>query len=211
MAKRTCIEVDCGGVVFARSACQMHYMRALRSGAIDMYPLARKPHEVDPARPTRCAHCGDEFESRRRSRANGGAWIRCCSKSCARRLAMAEGTHQFQTASRYGTWTAGGDAERERDRGERSRRRRRARLADAASEPYTTVEIADRDGGRCGVCRRKVRLDLEWPHPRSASVDHIVPLSRGGDDTKSNVRLAHLRCNISQGNRVEWGQQLLIG
>lgn len=158
--------------------------------------------------PAECGACARPFESRLRS---DGRWVQTCTKSCAQRLRLVQGEHAWQKAPRYGAWTDGGDPSRDVLRGERSRRARRARKRRVESEPYTTMEIAERDGWRCGVCRRKVRSDLEWPHPRSASVDHIVPLSRGGDDTRANVRLAHLRCNLSLGNRTEWGQQLLIG
>lgn len=79
------------------------------------------------------------------------------------------------------------------------------------SEPYTTAEIAARDGYRCGLCHRKVNMTLRRPSMRSASIDHIVPLSRGGDDTKVNVQLAHLDCNIKKSNAVEYAQPLLIG
>lgn len=101
--------------------------------------------------------------------------------------------------------------ERQRRKAEASRRRRRARIAGAEREPYTTAEIAERDGYRCWLCNRKVNMSLAYPHPRSASIDHIVPLSRGGEDTKVNVRLAHLGENIARSNRAEWEQQLLIG
>lgn len=30
----------------------------------------------------------------------------------------------------------------------------------------------------------------------SASLDHVVPLSKGGDHTRSNSVVAHLICNI---------------
>ena len=46
-------------------------------------------------------------------------------------------------------------------------------------------------------------MRLHWPDRRSPSVDHVVPLSRGGDDTLANVKLSHLTCNLSKGNRVE--------
>ncbi len=155
-----------------------------------------------------CEFCGESFEPKRRG---AGRWTATCSKSCAAKLHLKNGEHAWQVAPRYGVWTDGGDPERERDRYRRRDYRRRMRLAQVEAEPYTAAEIFERDGWRCGECRRTVRADLAWPHPRSASVDHIVPLSLGGEDTRANVRLAHLDCNTRRGNRVEWGQQLLIG
>ncbi|MCK4625025.1 MAG: HNH endonuclease [Phycisphaerae bacterium] len=51
---------------------------------------------------------------------------------------------------------------------------------------------------------------LKYPHRRSASLDHIVPISQGGHHTRKNVQLAHLGCNIQK--RASRGHQLrLIG
>jgi 5-methylcytosine-specific restriction endonuclease McrA len=89
--------------------------------------------------------------------------------------------------------------------------RRRARKAGSTVEKFTSREIFERDGWRCGICRRKVNADLRWPDPLSASLDHIVPLSLDGGHTRANVRLAHLDCNVKRGNRIESEQLALIG
>jgi len=77
-------------------------------------------------------------------------------------------------------------------------RRRRALKTGARSEPYTSNEIADRDGWVCQICRRRIGRTLKWPHPRSLSIDHIVPLSKGGDDVRRNIQATHLGCNVSK-------------
>ena len=97
--------------------------------------------------------------------------------------------------------------------GQRSVRARRARKLAIASEPYTTSEIGDRDDWRCLLCGKPVSKAIRFPDGGAPSVDHIVPLSRGGTDLRSNVQLAHLRCNLSKHNRtLPQGEQLrLIG
>jgi hypothetical protein len=55
--------------------------------------------------------------------------------------------------------------------------------------------VVERDRHRCGICGTRVDPLLEYPDPMSASIDHIVPLSRGGTHTYDNVQLAHLKCN----------------
>lgn len=72
---------------------------------------------------------------------------------------------------------------------------RRARRLGLAHEDYDRNAIFERDDWTCGICGNVIDARLEWPHPLSASLDHILPLSRGGPDTASNVQAAHLRCN----------------
>lgn len=77
-------------------------------------------------------------------------------------------------------------------------------MAATASEgPVLLAEIAERDGWRCQIpaCLLPVDPKLSWPDVMSASLDHVLPLSRGGAHTPANVRLAHLRCNTARGNR----------
>lgn len=48
----------------------------------------------------------------------------------------------------------------------------------------------------CGICGRPVDFDKVFPNPWSATVDHIIPVSKGGNPTElENMQLAHLQCN----------------
>ncbi|MDO5533218.1 MAG: HNH endonuclease signature motif containing protein [Propionibacteriaceae bacterium] len=67
-------------------------------------------------------------------------------------------------------------------------------------EPYTYNEIAERDGWECQLCALPVDSAFTYPNPRAGSIDHAVPLSLGGPDTRENVQLAHLACNWQKGN-----------
>lgn len=81
--------------------------------------------------------------------------------------------------------------------------RRRALLLEASTgEPVILAEIAERDAWVCGLCKLPVDATLAYPDPMSKSLDHIVPLTRGGAHDPSNAQLAHLRCNVSKGNRA---------
>lgn len=71
----------------------------------------------------------------------------------------------------------------------------------AQYEPINRLDIFERDGWLCQLCDRPINPDLKWPNPDSASIDHIVPLARGGDHAVSNVWSAHLGCNASKGAR----------
>jgi 5-methylcytosine-specific restriction endonuclease McrA len=80
--------------------------------------------------------------------------------------------------------------------------RRRALKRGADAEQITNVEVFERDGWVCGLCFEPVDRAVLWPDPLSASLDHILPLSRGGSHTLANVQLAHLGCNVEKGARV---------
>jgi 5-methylcytosine-specific restriction endonuclease McrA len=63
-------------------------------------------------------------------------------------------------------------------------------------------EIIERDGLDCHLCGRPVDMDLAWPHRDSKSVDHVIPLSRGGEHVLANCALAHMGCNSSKGAKL---------
>ena len=88
-------------------------------------------------------------------------------------------------------------------RREQDRRRRDQMRAAGPAESFTKTEIGDRDGWICGICQDTTRLVDPGPgSPRalSPSIDHVVPLSRGGQHARANVRIAHLWCNVEKNN-----------
>ena len=48
----------------------------------------------------------------------------------------------------------------------------------------------------CGICGRPVDFKQVFPDPYSATLDHIIPVQKGGDPASlENLQLAHLQCN----------------
>lgn len=48
----------------------------------------------------------------------------------------------------------------------------------------------------CGICGKPVDKSLKWPHPMSPTVDHIIPINKGGHPSDiDNLQLAHWCCN----------------
>lgn len=72
---------------------------------------------------------------------------------------------------------------------------RRAQTAGEGAEKISFYRVFQRDGGLCGICHESVDPRLEYPDPLSGSLDHIIPLSRGGKHVLANVQLAHFTCN----------------
>ena len=90
-------------------------------------------------------------------------------------------------------------------------RRRRARQRQATVVVFDEHAIFERDGWRCHLCGGRIDRRTKFPHPRSASLDHVVPLARGGGHSPNNLRCAHLGCNSRKGDRAVGEQLLLIG
>ncbi|WP_328382937.1 HNH endonuclease [Micromonospora zamorensis] len=83
------------------------------------------------------------------------------------------------------------------DKAAANARRWRAAKAAAYSEPYTRAEVWAKSGGVCGICDHEILA-----HHGAWHIDHIMPLSRGGDDTLANVQASHAPCNLAKGNRI---------
>lgn len=84
--------------------------------------------------------------------------------------------------------------ERRLEAARRSKYKRRAALLSKVIETVDRDLIFVRDHGTCGICHKRVGQ-------KEISLDHIVPLSRGGDHSYQNIQLAHLICNKSRNNR----------
>jgi len=42
------------------------------------------------------------------------------------------------------------------------------------------------------------------PHPKAPTIDHVIPLSKGGTHEPANVQLAHYYCNSIKADGA-WG------
>ena len=73
-------------------------------------------------------------------------------------------------------------------------RRARKRSAPVVERIYRQV-VFDRDGGICHICHGATD-PLDW------HIDHIIPLSRGGEHSYRNVAVSHPRCNRVKHNSM---------
>jgi len=76
---------------------------------------------------------------------------------------------------------------------------RRARINQARLEDFDRLEIFERDHWICQICNRPVDREKPWRKPTSPSLDHIVPVARGGEHSRANAQTACLRCNMRKG------------
>lgn len=61
--------------------------------------------------------------------------------------------------------------------------------------------VLERDNWRCYLCGKDTSLTDDPFSSDSATVDHVIPLSRGGEHSMRNVRCACLACNAGKADR----------
>ncbi|MFD3741593.1 HNH endonuclease [Streptomyces sp. NPDC058629] len=189
----TCIDCGLTGVqeVRGRNRLRCEACKVVHTAVVD----AQRPWaERKAARAVaQCEACGRGYPKYRKQQ-------RWCSLECGNR-------HKAKAGPRLAPEVA---RERRRLSWQQKCRRRRAAKRGGASETYTLVQIAERDRARCGLCGGRVAMKQRVPHPKAPTIDHVIPVSEGGDDTRANVQLAHFQCNSAKGARGS--QQLaLIG
>ena len=55
----------------------------------------------------------------------------------------------------------------------------------------------------CGICGQEVDKTIPYPHPMSPTIDHIIPISKGGHPSAlENLQLAHRWCNRQKSNKL---------
>lgn len=89
--------------------------------------------------------------------------------------------------------------------------RRRARERRADNPGITWLYVANRDNWQCQGCKCKCIKPEGLNLPNEATLDHILPLSKGGQHTKQNAQLLCRKCNSNKSDRITHGQMLLIG
>jgi 5-methylcytosine-specific restriction endonuclease McrA len=188
--------------------------KALRRAA-----LAAKPAKY-------CARCGQEKPrdafSKRTSCADGLApWCKECTSAYSKEHYRA---NRAKRAAQAAAWRAA-NVEYMRELGRRWHRenpeqsararaqwraenpelmrtysaKRRAKVKDVTIEPLI---IEDLPRGSCGICLEPLDHNLRHPHPSSPSLDHILPIARGGAHAQWNLQWAHLSCNLRKGASI---------
>lgn len=58
-------------------------------------------------------------------------------------------------------------------------------------------QLINSKGAICGICGKPIE-DM-----KDCTIDHIRPLSKGGQTTLENCQLAHFKCNLLKGDKEE--------
>ena len=72
-----------------------------------------------------------------------------------------------------------------------------------SGDKITRKELYIKDGGRCYICHQMTILHNKGKkrNKRLATIDHVIPVSRGGTHTWGNVRNCCWQCNMRKGSK----------
>lgn len=72
------------------------------------------------------------------------------------------------------------------------------------SNPYriSHEQILREYGSNCHVCQEPIDLELPRTNRYGFTVDHFIPISKGGTDAIENLRPAHWICNIKKSDKM---------
>lgn len=204
-----CVHQGCSRPSHCKGYCSKHY-----------YTEYQRQHEHRYS--YTCTVCGNGYTTHRQAR---GAYP-ACGRGCRTYLAM---------------WTAGGNTGRTtrdcaicgtptqaigiqpvcslaacRDaygsasaRAAQVRRRQRI-IGNGGMESIDRLAVFTRDNYLCHLCGTRTDPS-HYPNPNYPTLDHLIPISRGGQHTYANVRCACFRCNVVKGARGSGEQLALIG
>ena len=55
----------------------------------------------------------------------------------------------------------------------------------------------------CALCGKPIDKSLRFPNPLSPSIDHIIPIAKGGHPAAlENLQLTHLKCNQTKATKL---------
>lgn len=130
-----------------------------------------------------CKVCGKEYTPRQYIESTGGTTYSnpgYCSKEC-------RDAHNKRAIA-------------ENHKGRQDNHRHRARKFGCEYDPSVTLErLIKRDGLRCALCGEMCDPSDEWWGPKYPSIDHIIPMAKGGGHVWDNVQVAHRICNSYKG------------
>lgn len=75
--------------------------------------------------------------------------------------------------------------------------RRRIRIESTEIEPVSYAEVIERDGQVCHICEGNVAME-------NLTIDHVVPLAKGGAHIFDNLAVAHWFCNSRKNDKLNW-------
>lgn len=72
----------------------------------------------------------------------------------------------------------------------------------ARGEVINHTEVFEAYGWLCHLCGEEINRFATRDDYMRVTLDHIIPLSKGGEHIRDNVAPAHYRCNMAKGDKL---------
>lgn len=185
-----CAVDGCGEERRKRKWCTDHYVVWRRHG-VATAPVKRWPERADA-----CLLCGSPTIHELRQ---------YCSKACSQAVTRARAAGLDKPPTSISCQACGDPIDVSRQNGRAVGRANtlacRPCIRQYRKHGVSPKALAKEHGIACGICGQDVDLTLRYPDLMRGSIDHKLPVARGGTNDPSNLQLVHLRCNFRKGAR----------
>lgn len=72
------------------------------------------------------------------------------------------------------------------------------------------ADLVEQQEGRCYWCNKPMGLADDMTNPHRATLEHLLPLSKGGRNVQGNQVAAGKSCNLARGNTTHWKPKLKL-
>lgn len=83
----------------------------------------------------------------------------------------------------------------------KSKRTKQAKQNGKYDKGITLEKLYKRDHGICYLCGKQLNLNAPYNDPLAPTIEHVIPIIKGGTHTWDNVRLACRSCNNKKGSK----------
>lgn len=196
------------GAMYPCARCGCDFTIRGRAGNPQTYclPCARLRYRGDRTRMAPCLVCGGILPQRKKM---------FCGDDCAYQHKSGAARQPRRDCKRCGSicprrqyyCSSGCRAANESERLNAKNHRRRA----AIGNRFTLGDVIRRSGLSCHICHGDVDLSLSGMDPNGPTIDHLIPIARGGPNFLTNTAVAHRICNMKRSTGGAWEQLRLVG
>lgn len=76
-------------------------------------------------------------------------------------------------------------------------------MKETRTTQFIRRQLINKNGATCALCGEPIET------MKDCTIDHIIPVSKGGLTTIENCQLAHRNCNLRKGNKEEVDNEIL--
>lgn len=70
------------------------------------------------------------------------------------------------------------------------------KLKERRAKQFIRKQLINKNGAVCAICGNPIET------MKDCTIDHIIPISKGGLTTIDNCQLVHKNCNVTKGDKI---------